>query len=110
MDYWKCCIEESFEDAGITATKEQISTVVEWVEGAFENYGLATGNDVASQNLAASKRDEIEKAERELERERNKVHCTNCDGTGRSVTSWGSSGRSADSQCVKCRGNGRHDP
>lgn len=45
MDYWKECISEAFEDAGITATQEQVDTVTSWVEGAHDNYGLATGYD-----------------------------------------------------------------
>lgn len=45
MDYWTECISEAMEDAGIAATKEQIDTVVTWVEGAHENYGMAFGHD-----------------------------------------------------------------
>lgn len=45
MDYWKECIEEALDDAGITATKEQIETIVGWVEGAHDNYGMAHGHD-----------------------------------------------------------------
>lgn len=45
MDYWHECIAESFDDAGITATEEQIKTVASWVEGAHENYGMAFGHD-----------------------------------------------------------------
>lgn len=45
MEYWNDCIEEAFCDAGITATKEQISTVAWWVDGAHENYGTATGSE-----------------------------------------------------------------
>ena len=43
MDYWKECIEEAFEDAGIIATKEQTDTVISWVDGAHENYSMFTG-------------------------------------------------------------------
>lgn len=42
---WEITIKEAFEDAGIIATPEQIDTVISWVEGTHENYGLATGND-----------------------------------------------------------------
>lgn len=45
MSYWEDTVKESFEDAGITATDEQIDTVISWVEGAHENYGMATGRD-----------------------------------------------------------------
>ena len=43
MNYWKECIEEALEDAGIETTDEQIYTVTRWVVGAHENYGMAHG-------------------------------------------------------------------
>lgn len=45
MDYWTECISQALEDAKLTATQEQINTVVSWVEGAHENYSLAAGHD-----------------------------------------------------------------
>jgi hypothetical protein len=45
MEYWGICIEEAFSECGILATEEQIKTVVEWVDGAHENYGTATGSE-----------------------------------------------------------------
>jgi hypothetical protein len=36
-DYWLDCIAEAFEDAGITASDEQIEAVANWAEGAHEN-------------------------------------------------------------------------
>ena len=53
MNYWEECIKESFEDAGITATDNQIGTVVCWVEGAHENEGLATGRDCIPNPLSS---------------------------------------------------------
>jgi len=62
MDYWKECISEAFEDAGIEATEEQINTVTLWVDGAHENFGLATGRDFIPNPLIA----EVEKVKREM--------------------------------------------
>lgn len=45
MDYWEECISGALEEAGLTATKEQIDCIVGWVEGAHENYGMAHGHD-----------------------------------------------------------------
>ena len=45
MEYWKECIEEAFSENEIIATDEQIKSVVEWVEGAHENIGMATGSE-----------------------------------------------------------------
>ncbi len=44
-DYWTECIEASFEEAGIKATKEQIELVAGDVEVSSENYGMAHGHD-----------------------------------------------------------------
>ena len=54
MNYWDECIAEAFEEAEIIATKNQIDTVVSWAEGAHENYGLATGNDIHTFNRNAA--------------------------------------------------------
>ena len=45
MEYWKGCIEEAFSENEISATDEQIKSVVEWVEGAHENIGMETGSE-----------------------------------------------------------------
>lgn len=65
MDYWKECIEEALEDAGITATKEQIETIVGWVEGAHDNHGMAHGYDCIPNPMIS----EVEKLSRELEKQ-----------------------------------------
>jgi hypothetical protein len=57
VDYWEDCITEAMEDAGITATKEQIDTVICWVEGAHENYGMATGEEHIPNPLLAEIKD-----------------------------------------------------
>lgn len=103
MDYWKDCIAEAFEDAGIVATAEQLSTVVAWVEGAHENYSMAHGYDCIPNPLVA----EIEKLKRDLRNERNKVACPHCSGRGNIVCHDSGSGRSSDSECGLCRGEGR---
>ena len=65
MEYWGNCIEESFEDAGISATKEQIDTVTDWVTGAHENFGLATGRECIPNPMFS----ELEDTKRELARQ-----------------------------------------
>lgn len=66
MDYWEECIRESFEDAGIKATEEQIYTVVSWVDGAHENYGMAFGHDCIP-NPLNSEVESLKRRIRELE-------------------------------------------
>lgn len=104
MDYWKECIAEAFEDAGIVASKEQIDTVASWAEGAHDNYGMAHGHDAIPNPL----RQEVSALEKKLTLEREKITCPECRGTGQ----WVSHGpiHSASSQCSACRGEGRRSP
>jgi len=101
MDYWEECIAEAFEDAGIKATDEQVSSVSRWVEGAHENYGMAFGYDCIPNPLVL----ENKKLLKEIREDRNKVKCETCNGTGEIVTHGPC--HSAYSQCYKCRGAGR---
>ena len=82
MDYWTECIEEALEDAGLHATKEQIEIVASWVDGAHENFGLATGSefipDPVHSELDEVKR-EMKKQQERHERQLNGV----CQGVAR---------------------------
>lgn len=102
MDYWKECIEEAIDDSGICATSEQIKTLIEWVEGAYENYGLATGQDFIPNPCV----NEIKQLKQDLEKEKNKVICEYCNGSGQ-IVSHGPY-HSSYSTCSKCNGNGRY--
>ena len=108
MDYWREAVDCALDDAGVTATEQQREEIAGVMEGSHENYGMASGHDVASANLSAAQDREKEDLERELARERNKVHCKECNGAGRIITLGPS--HSSDSQCWKCNGDGRHDP
>ncbi len=101
MNYWEECIKEAFEDSDIEATKEQIENVISWVEGANENYSLATGQECIPNPL------EIENQElkKELQKERDKVVCNECLGRGYTV-SYGPC-HSSEHTCHKCNGEGR---
>ncbi|SEN68064.1 hypothetical protein SAMN05216325_13310 [Nitrosomonas marina] len=100
MNYWETCIQEAFEDAGIEATKEQIDTVVCWVEGAHENYGMAHGHDAIPNPLQA----ENEQLKRELKRQMSKIICPECKGSGWEFVA--GPVHSGMSSCHKCRGEG----
>jgi len=102
MDYWSECVAEALEDADIAANKEQIATITSWVEGAHENYGLATGSECIPNPLSQ----ENETLKRELRIERDKVHCDECGGKGR-ITHNGPC-HSSNSECMQCRGEGRY--
>ena len=80
MEYWKECIEEAFCDAGIKATDEQLNLVVEWVEGAHENYGLATGQECIPNPMEQ----EVKDLKQELIKQSNK-HEHVIDGISKGV-------------------------
>lgn len=101
MNYWNECIAEAFEDAGITATDDQINIVADWVEGAHDNYGMAYGHDCIPNPL----KEENERLLREIKKERDKIHCEECNGRGR-ITTQGPH-HSSNSECWKCMGEGR---
>lgn len=104
MSYWQDCVSEAFEDAKIVASKEQIDTVVSWVEGAHDNYGTAHGHDCIPNPLC----EENDRLKSLLKKEREKVACKECHGRGSITESFGSSGRSSTSTCWKCNGEGKH--
>ncbi len=105
-DYWSECISEAFEDAGITATKKQIDTVASWAEGAHENHGMATGQDVASSNFISEEAKELKKLKSEQEKNRQwiarTIPCKSCTTTGLTLDGWGRS-----QVCATCDGDGR---
>lgn len=100
MNYWEECVREAFEDAGIQATDEQVSTVVSWAEGAHENHSMAHGSD----QIPSHSQYEVERLTKELKAERAKVVCDECAGRGW-TTDYGPV-HSFSSDCIKCRGRG----
>lgn len=104
MDYWNECTSEAFDEAGITATKEQIDIVADCTEGAHDNYGMAHGHDCIPNPLKAENDD----LKRSLRKEQEKVPCKPCKGRGRIIEN--GPGHSYDSECSRCRGEGRHSP
>jgi hypothetical protein len=102
MRYWEealCC---ALDEAGIPLpAADKLELAVQVIEGAFENYGMAHGHDC----IPNPREGEIEKLQKELRRERNKVHCETCNGRGR-VETLGPY-HSSVSSCWKCKGEGR---
>ncbi len=107
MNYWEECIKEAFEESGIIATDDQIENVAAWAEGAHENYGMATGNDVADANYISDEARELERLKTKLENERlwnlQTKPCRACTATGTVLDGWG-----RERTCDVCRGKGRH--
>lgn len=106
MNYWEECITEALDDSGLKATKEQIENIASWVEGAHENYGLATGLDVVVMNHKTDAEIELEKLKKSIadkeEWESSTSPCKSCNTTGTVKDGWG-----RDLVCQNCDGKGR---
>lgn len=106
--YWIECVVIGAEECGATLTKEQVEYIAESVQGGHENYSMASGDDVASANRHAYLDREKADLKAELRRERAKITCRHCNGTG-AITTYGGTFQST-SRCIKCDGQGRHSP
>lgn len=75
FNYWEEAVAIALEEAGVTATAEQLKYIAESIEGCHDNYGMAMGYDVISNPLddevarlkAKIRRMEEESAKREDE-------------------------------------------
>ncbi len=104
QDYWTECIECALDEAGITATPQQIESVSKTVEGGHENYGMAFYQPSGPSQDAI----DLKETKRLLAEERDKVICRDCGGRGRIITQGPYHG--SNSHCDKCNGDGRHKP
>ena len=100
MSYWKECLSEALNGCELIATEEQLAFLVDVVEGAHENYGMAFGYDDIPNPLIKQN----EELARELEMERSKVQCGECGGKGYVITN--GPYHNALSDCCKCNGKG----
>ena len=86
MYYWKECISEALDDAGISATDEQIDIISSWVEGAHDNYSMAHGYDVIGSPYDSQAKRELEKLKKEKDDYDKWVNrtkpCKKCTTTG----------------------------
>lgn len=112
-EYWREAVMYAFEgidrfDVIKAMTKEQLDEIGEALATSADNQSMAFGWDVASSNRSAELRREEDDLRKELQRERNKVTCRECNGHGRlrySAGPW-----AVDSPCDRCNSTGRHDP
>lgn len=68
-DYWIESVMVSFDEAGITATAQQIEEVAGGMESSHENYDMAHGCDVARDNLRGEHERQLVQLRTELEAE-----------------------------------------
>jgi hypothetical protein len=104
MNYWKESIEAALDEAGLTATPDQIETITKCVEISHDQYGMAFGHDCIPNPLKL----ENEQLKRELKVEQSKIACKECHGRGNITENFGT--RSSTSRCDRCNGEGKHLP
>lgn len=102
LDLWKELIAESLCEHGVKATSEQIALIASDAQGIAESISEHSFHpaDPAIRELAES--------QAALKREKDKVICSPCKGSGSIYTAGPHHG--STSQCWKCRGEGRHAP
>jgi DnaJ-class molecular chaperone len=107
VNYWLEALESSLDENGCFSalTKEQREAVAKDMNIAHEMHSEATGEI----NIPNPAHAEIKRLSDEVKRERDKVHCVECNGRGSITESCGTS-HYAVSQCWRCHGEGRHDP
>lgn len=103
MNYWKECVESALEEAGLLATQEQVDIMANVVRGGHNNYDMAY--PLPENPLI----DEVKALEKKVAREKSKVTCANCNGSGGWTVPVGVSHQSYE-RCHRCNGEGRHDP
>ncbi|WP_425318772.1 hypothetical protein [Pseudomonas nitroreducens] len=101
-DYFAEGLAESLEEHGVEATSEQIKAIAKDVALFAESIGQAL---YVPESPGIREADLLQK---ELERERAKVVCRVCNGSGNTVSH--GPHHSAHSTCWKCNGEGRQAP
>jgi len=102
-DYYTEGLSEAFDEHGVTATPEQIRAIAEDVVGWTENIGMAFHAPDSD-----PRESELETLRKQLQRERNKVACRTCKGSG--TLHFSGPYHGSTTNCHKCNGEGRHDP
>lgn len=104
MNYWQECIGCAFDEAGLSASEEQIKSIAKNVEFAHNMYGEAHGYEHIPNPIQL----ENDKLKKKLKFEEEKITCPECKGK-RSLTTHGPY-HSATSSCFLCKGDGKIHP
>ena len=104
MSYFHETVSEALDQEGIDATEKQIENIAEAVQIAHDMYSEYMGH----QHIPNPIKTKNEKLKKELEKERNKVGCDKCNGTGSIREQW--LDRCSTHTCPKCNGEGKYLP
>ena len=99
--YWEKCIAIAAEENNIPLTAEQITALAQSAQSGHENYGMAFYEPPAGEYLER----ENKRLREEPVKEQNKVVCPLCRGRGRLISQ--GPYHSSNSECWKCRGEGK---
>lgn len=102
IELWKEFIGESLDEHGVSATAEQVALI------ARDAQRIAEGLSEHSYRPCDPTVRELAETQAKLKAEREKVVCVLCKGSGRIYSQGPYHG--SDSQCWKCRGEGRVAP
>jgi hypothetical protein len=108
LQFWKEMLAEQCAEHGIEVTAAQVDALALDVCDCAETAGDYFGGPAAAGPYRGPT--EAERLKKELEKERSKVTCRVCNGTGSDVQHFGPIGRISVSQCSRCSGHGRHAP
>lgn len=104
MQYWEECMSEALYEAEVNFTPEQLAIVVDYAIRGHEMYDEYTGRYL----IPNPETERANRAEKALQQEQRKIFCCQCNGRGRIYTQGPYHG--SDSECWKCRGEGKHLP
>lgn len=106
MKYWKECISIAADECGLALTDEQLDYLAGSVEGGFENYDMAFGNDCIPNPVESRAQEELRILKREKQKQEEWEYstkpCRSCITTGTVKDGWG-----RDVTCPDCYGKGR---
>lgn len=100
FDYWLEAVGEALEVAKVKATEDQIKEVAEFMQCSYDCIGMAFGHEHIPNPL----KEENKKLKEQLNKEKDKVSCDKCNGTGDTIIV---GVRTSISSCYKCNGTGK---
>ncbi len=103
IQYWEECLSEAAHDCNLEISDAQLKCLAEAADNGHENYSMMFPS--GPPDPLVGEKTEIQRLQDELQKERDKVTCRVCNGSGQEISHGPI--HSSYSQCWKCNGNGR---